>query len=99
MPKGTVSERVSVLETKMDNLDSKVDELKTTVKDNDTELKTELKKMYEASCSQHAQLSTELKDLKSFKDKLLIAGIILGPILTYLITHINWIELLQNAPK
>lgn len=98
MSKGTVTERVSVLETKVENLNVKVDELKDTVKDNDVELKQQLKTMYEASCTQHAQLSTELKDLKSFKDKLLMAGIIIGPILTYIATHINWAELL-NAPK
>ena len=99
MSKGTVGERVSVLETQVDNLGVKVDELKETVKENDTELKNELKKMYDASCSQHAQLSTDLKELKSFKDKLLMGGIILGPILTYVATHVNWAELLSNAPK
>lgn len=99
MSKGTVTERVSVLETKVENLNTKVDDLKETLHDNNAELKTQLKTMYEASCTQHAQLSTELKELKSFKDKLLMVGIVLGPIITYIATHINWAELLQNAPK
>lgn len=99
MAKSTVNERVSVLETQVVNLNVKVDELKDTVKESNTELKQQLKTMYDASCTQHAQLSTELKDLKSFKDKLLMAGIVLGPILTYIATHINWAELLNNAPK
>ena len=94
----TTNERVSVLETKIENIESKVDELKVEIRDNATEVKQELDKMYQASCTQHAQLSTELKDLKSFKDKLLMGGIILGPILTYIATHVDWVNLL-NASK
>lgn len=94
----STNERVSVLETQVANIEHKVDEIKTEIRDNAHEVKLELTKMYTASCTQHAELSAELKDLKSFKDKLLMAGIILGPILTYAGTHIDWIALL-NASK
>ena len=94
----TTNERVSVLETQVANIESKVDEIKLEIRDNAQEVKQELNKMYQASCAQHSQLSVELKDLKSFKDKLLMAGIILGPILTYIATHVDWLQLL-NATK
>jgi chaperonin cofactor prefoldin len=94
----TTNERVSVLETQVTNIESKVDEIKVEIRDNAHEVKEELNKMYQASCAQHSQLSADLKDIKSFKDKLLMAGIILGPILTYAATHIDWIALF-NASK
>jgi ferritin-like protein len=92
----TTNERVSVLETK-------VDDLRQTVKDNDAELKAELKKMYDASCSQHAKLSQDIEDLKSFRNstmaKIATAAMILGPIIGYLANHIDWNSLLIHAPK
>lgn len=88
----TQSERIAVLETK-------VDELKETVKTNDQELKQELKKMYDASCSQHAKLSDDLQALKSFRDSWLArvatAGVILGPILGFLLTKVDWAQILK----
>ena len=93
----STNERVSVLETQVANIENKVDEIKVEIRDNAHEVKEELNKMYTASCTQHAQLSEDLKDLKSFKDKLLMAGIILGPILTYAATHIDWIALLHGS--
>ena len=88
----TTNERVSVLETK-------VDDLRQTVKDNDTELKAELKKMYDASCSQHAKLSEDIDSLKSFRNSVLAriatAAVILGPILGYLANHIDWQSVLK----
>lgn len=88
----TQTERIAVLETK-------VDELKDTVKNNDVELKAELKKMYDASCSQHAKLSTDIEDLKTFRNsvmaKIAAAAVILGPILGYLANHIDWATVLK----
>jgi hypothetical protein len=76
----TTNERVAVLETK-------VDELKETVKINDVELKTELKKMYDASCSQHAKLSDDIDDLKSYRNWLLGACAVLSPVLILIANH------------
>ena len=88
----TTNERVAILETK-------VDELKDTVRSNDLELKAELKKMYDASCSQHAKLSDDIDDLKSFRNSVLArvatAAVILGPILGYLGNHIDWSTILK----
>lgn len=87
-----LNERVAVLETK-------VDELKDTVKNNDIELKQELKKMYDASCTQHANLSRDLESLKSFRDswlaRIATAGFILGPIVGYLASHVDWATILK----
>lgn len=88
----STNERVAVLE-------NKVDELKETVKANDAELKEQLKTMYEASCSQHAKLSTDIEDLKSFRNSVLArvatAALILGPIAGYLANHIDWSNILK----
>ena len=92
----STNERVAVLEIK-------VDELKETVKVNDVELKQELKKMYDASCAQHASLGKDLNELKSFRDNWLArlagAGFILGPIVGWIISTVDWTTLLNNAPK
>ena len=88
----TTNERVAILETK-------VDELKDTVKSNDLELKQELKKMYDASCSQHVKLSEDIDDLKTFRNstmaKIATAAVILGPIIGYLANHIDWATVLK----
>ena len=76
----STNERVAVLETK-------VDELKETVRANDAELKQELKKMYDASCSQHAKLSDDIDDLKSYRNWLLGACAVLSPALIIAVNH------------
>ena len=65
----TVSERVSVLETKVDNFSEKLDEVKEDVKEGHTDIKLQLKTMYDASCTQHAELATKIKELEGFKMK------------------------------
>ena len=79
----TVPERVSVLETKVDNVEEKIDDLKVDVKEmhdcldkTRDELKADLDKMYGASCDQHAALAKDLSELKKLKDKwtYMIAG-------------------------
>ena len=66
-----INERVGVVETKVANLDEKLDDLKGDVKDmhdcldktRDT-IKGQLDKMYDASCDQHAALNRDIKELK-----------------------------------
>jgi hypothetical protein len=79
----TTVERIGIVETKVENLDSKLDELKVDVKDmhdcldkTRDELKGNLEKMYGASCEQHAALAKDISDLKKLKDKwtYMIAG-------------------------
>ena len=81
----TAAERLGIVETKVVNLDEKIDELKGDVKEmhdcldktRDT-LKEQLDKMYDASCEQHAALGKELKELKKDRDRFVytMAGVI-----------------------
>jgi hypothetical protein len=81
----TAAERLGIVETKVVNLDEKIDDLKLDVKDmhdcldktRDT-LSGQLDKMYEASCEQHASLGRELKELKRDRDRVIFtfAGIV-----------------------
>jgi len=81
----TTVERIGIVETKVENLNEKMDELKVDVKDmhdcldkTRDEIKDQLKEMYDASCTQHASLSKEISAIKSQRDKLIwtFAGIV-----------------------
>jgi hypothetical protein len=79
----TTVERIGVVETKVENLNEKMDELKVDVKDmhdcldrTREDLKGELEKMYGASCEHHAALAKDISELKKLKEKCtyMIAG-------------------------
>jgi len=81
----TAAERISVVETKVENLGEKLDELKVDVRDiHDCLDKTrnglteKLEEMYDASCSQHAALAKEISNIKSQRDRLVwtFAGVV-----------------------
>jgi hypothetical protein len=72
----TTAERLGIVETKVENLDEKLDEIKTDVKDmHDCLDKTrdsvmsKLDEMYGASCVQHSQLADKIVELEKFKNK------------------------------
>jgi predicted nuclease with TOPRIM domain len=72
----TVVERVSIVETKVEALGEKLDDLKTDVKDvhdcldrTREGINSQLEKMYEASCEQHAQLAKKISVLEGYKTK------------------------------
>ena len=72
----TTTERLGIVETKVQNLDGKIDELKTDVKEmhdcldkTRDSLTDKLNTMYDASCSQHKSLAEEINALKSLRDK------------------------------
>jgi flagellar capping protein FliD len=72
----TTVERLGVVETRVENLNEKLDELKADVKEmHDCLDKTrdglteKLNEMYDASCTQHSQLAKEISALKSQRDK------------------------------
>ena len=76
-----VDERLGIVETKVENLNEKLDELKIDVKEmhdcldkTRDELKGQLTEMYDASCSQHASLAKELSALKTQRDKWVWTG-------------------------
>lgn len=79
----TTVERIGIVETKVENLNGKLDELKTDVKDmHDCLDKTrdslieKLELMYGASCEQHAQLAEKIGDLEKVRQKVvwMVAG-------------------------
>ena len=72
----TTVERLGVVETKVENLNEKLDELKIDLRDmHDCLDKTrdglteKLDEMYDASCTQHSQLAKEISELKTQRDK------------------------------
>jgi hypothetical protein len=72
----TTVERLGIVETKVENLDEKLDDLKTDVKDmhdcldqTRDSLIGKLDEMYSASCNQHAELATKISDLEKWKQK------------------------------
>ena len=72
----TTTERLGIVETKVQNLDEKIDELKIDVKEmhdcldkTRDSLTSKLNEMYDASCSQHKSLAEEINALKSQRDK------------------------------
>jgi predicted nucleic acid-binding Zn-ribbon protein len=74
----TTAERIAVVETQVSNLDEKIDDLQVEVKASHADIKNQLKTMYDASCTQHAELATKIKDLEGFKSKwtyLILGGI------------------------
>ena len=79
----TTVERLGIVETKVENLNGKLDDLKVDVKDmHDCLDKTrdslidKLDQMYSASCTQHSELATKISDLEKWKQKwvYMIAG-------------------------
>lgn len=72
----TVAERVSVLETKVENFNEKFDDIKQDITTNQSSLINTLKEMREASTTQHAEMAVKIKDLQQIKDKWMKYGMI-----------------------
>ena len=79
----TTVERIGIVETKVENLSEKMDELKVDVKEmHDCLDKTrdglleKLDEMYGASCTQHAELAKKLGELEKVRQKIvwMVAG-------------------------
>ena len=76
-------ERLGIVETKVENLNEKLDDLKVDVKDmHDCLDKTrdslleKLDTMYTSSCNQHSEMATKISELEKWKQKwvYMIAG-------------------------
>jgi uncharacterized coiled-coil DUF342 family protein len=72
----TTVERLGIVETKVENLNEKLDELKVDVKDmHDCLDKTrdgltaKLDEMYNASCEQHAELAKKISGLEKIRER------------------------------
>jgi chromosome segregation ATPase len=79
----TTVERIGIVETKVENLSEKMDDLKVDVKEmHDCLDKTrdslveKLEEMYDASCNQHAELAAKIGDLEKVRMKVvwMVAG-------------------------
>jgi dsDNA-specific endonuclease/ATPase MutS2 len=79
----TTVERIGIVETKVENLSEKMDDLKIDVKDmHDCLDKTrdslieKLDEMYTESCAQHAELAKKISNLEQIRQKMLwmVAG-------------------------
>ena len=79
----TTAERIGIVETKVENLSEKMDDLKVDVKDmHDCLDKTrdslveKLNEMYSASCDQHAELAKKIGNLEQIRQKMIwmVAG-------------------------
>ena len=65
----TSAERLGIVETKVENLNEKLDHIQDEVKTSHSEIKHQLQTMYDASCTQHAELATKITNLEKFKSK------------------------------
>ena len=79
----TTVERIGIVETKVENLSEKLDDLKVGVKDmhdcldnTRDSLTDKLNEMYNASCEQHAELAKKIGNLEQIRQKMIwmIAG-------------------------
>ena len=85
----TTVERLGIVETKVANLDEKIDDIKVDVNQLGSGINSRLDQMYDASCTQHAELAKSIKnthteldakisELQQFKQKwmyLILGGI------------------------
>ncbi len=85
----TTVERLGIVETKVENLNEKLDHIQEDVKSSHGEIKEQLQTMYDASCTQHAQLASKIQELEGFRLKwtYLIAGGV--AVLGILIVHLD----------
>ena len=79
----TTVERIGIVETKVENLSEKMDDLKVDVKDmhecldkTRDNLIEKLDEMYTASCDQHAELAKKISNLEQIRQKMMwmVAG-------------------------
>ena len=79
----TTVERIGIVETKVENLSEKLDDLKVDVKEmhdcldkTRNDLKSQLETMYNASCEQHAELAKKIGNLEQIRQKMIwmVAG-------------------------
>jgi predicted nuclease with TOPRIM domain len=71
-------ERIGIVETKVENLNEKLDELKTDVRDvhdcldrTRDDLTKKLDEMFESSCTQHAELAKKINGLEKIREKVI----------------------------
>jgi hypothetical protein len=63
------AERIAVLETKVENLDEKIDHLQGDINSNHQAILDTLKEMRDTSVAQHTDMANKIKELEGFKNK------------------------------
>lgn len=99
----TSQERIGILETKVEGINEKIDNLKADVREmhdcldkTREDLSVKLDKMYDASCTQHAQLNDKIEMIEKFKDKWTYAAWGGLAVIGFLAGHIDKIQTLFN---
>lgn len=79
----TQAERLAIVETKVDNIEEKVGEIKHDVKDmhdcldrTRDDIMQQLTAMHKSSCEQHDQLAAKLGVLEKEKARLMLYGVV-----------------------
>lgn len=72
----TTAERLGIVETKVANLDEKLDHIQEDFKSGHGEIRNQLKTMYDASCTQHAELAKKIGDLEKFRSKAMLYTVV-----------------------
>jgi len=72
----TAAERIAIVETKVENLDEKLDHLQTDIRDGHQSIISTLSTMREESTRQHNELANKVKDLEGFKNKWMRWGLV-----------------------
>lgn len=65
----SAAERIAVVETKVVNLEEKIDDVQNDIRSNHSTLLTTLKDMQDASSKQHGELANKIKELEGFKNR------------------------------
>lgn len=101
----TTVERIGIVETKVENLSEKLDDLKVDVKEmhdcldkTRDSLTDKLNEMYNASCEQHSELAKKIGNLEQIRQKMIwmvaggvaFAGILSGHF-EKIVAFINWL--------
>ncbi len=73
----TLPERVSVLEVKVQNIEEKIDDVKSDITMMHGDVVQKLNSMQLASTQQHAELAEKINDLEGFKNKWVRAALVL----------------------
>lgn len=95
-PMASQLERLSVVETKVESLGEKVDDLKVSIGETRDALTDKLDTMYAASCTQHAELARKLNEVEKFKDKWLYIGMGGLAVLGWVTGHLDLLSKILN---
>ena len=91
----TTNERVSILETKVDDLKQDVKELHLCLDRTRDTLLEQVKDLREQNSKEHGQVIEKLERLEGWRNNWLGALAIIGPILAYAMAHIDWATIVK----